>query len=262
MSFECGWKFTYLTALLSSECRCRAASFHNLANSLVEGRSARLSPFARVSLLAAAVGWLGIQPLRCQVTPAEQLTIKVEQGEGDVHRPGDPGTAITVVVTNEFNIAQPGASVSFTAPQVASACLPTASKSPATSSKALTIREKCVPSVVLGNSQTSVRKLADADGKVEIQGVIGNNIKGAVPIRVGALFQDRIGTGTVNQVIAGGPFWTRKKIGIFSAVIGTTAIILYEVFKPGPPSVTINSPTATTVTPQAAAPILQFQIGK
>jgi hypothetical protein len=193
----------------------------------------RRSVIAAVCLISSA-GCLA--PVRCQVVPAEQLKIKVLKGEGDTHRPGDKsGTVLEVQVLTEVDLPQPEAEVTFTADQDG-------------------------PSVRAGKDTKplNLKVRSNAQGIARVEGVLGNKIKGPVTIRLNASFEGRTGADTINQVNESGPVLNRTRGGILAGALAATGVILYEVLKPGPPTATINPPTATTGGPKRP----QFTIGR
>jgi hypothetical protein len=164
----------------------------------------------------------------CQAVPAEQLQIKVIKGEGDVHRPGDKtGTVIELQVLNEVELPQPDAEVELTA-------------------------EPDGPSVRLEKETIplSVKVKSNPQGVARVDGILGNKLKGPVTIHVAASFEGKKGVNTINQVNESGPVLNRTRGLILAGVLAATGIILYERFKPGPPTATINSPTSSTTGPQ------------
>jgi hypothetical protein len=195
-----------------------------------------LRNFLTAFLLTAC--WAGLQPAECQVVPAEQLKIVVKQGEGDSHRPGDKtGSTIVVQVLNEVELPQPEADVNFSSDQEGA-------------------------SVLFDGDKTFVTVRSDAQGMARVPGVRGNKVKGAVTIRVTASFEGKSGTTPINQINVSGPILNRTRGGILAGALAATGVILYEVFKPGPPTATINSPTATTTSPQTAAPKMVLRVGR
>jgi len=164
--------------------------------------------------------------LWCQ-EPAEQLKIKVLQGEGDVHRPGDKaGTAIEIAVLNEVDLPQPDAVCSFTSLQPDG------------------------PSVQLekDTAALSLQRKSDADGKVLVEGIYGNKIHGSVTIQVACSFEGKKGRISINQVNERGPILTRNRVLLILGAMAGTGIGLYEAYKPGPPTASINAPTGSTGT--------------
>jgi hypothetical protein len=172
--------------------------------------------------------------------PTEQLKIKVVRGEGDVHRPGDKaGTAIEIQVLNELDLPQADAEVTLTA-------------------------DADGPSVLLEKSTSAfnITRKSDIQGIARVDGVYGNKIKGPVTIKVAASFEGKSGTAAINQVNESGPLLNRTRGGILAGALAVTGVVLYEIFKPGPPTATINAPTSSTGTPKNVVRGPVIRVGK
>jgi len=166
---------------------------------------------------------------------SEQLAITVCQGDGAKHAIDEKqGVPIDIAVTDDFGRPQAGADVGFWRPEKEK-------------------DKKNQPNIVLPNDAPSATLKSDANGRAQLTDVRGNRIKGLVPIRVTATFEGRSGEASLTHENVT-PFWTKKKSGIFASAAGVAAIILYEVFKPGPPTATINTPTSTASSPQGIKP--------
>lgn len=194
-------------------------------------------------VLVSGLSIVGLQTARSQVAPAEQLTIKVDcqtcKGEGDVHRPGDKrGSTVVVQVLNEVGLPQPEADVKFMADQQG-------------------------PSVFFGDGKDFVTVRTDAEGFATVPGIRGNNVKGAVTLHVSASFEGKTGSLNINQVNERGPVLNRTRGAVLAGALATTGIVLYEVYKPGPPTASINQATPTAGGPSSQSiPARRIRIGK
>ena len=162
------------------------------------------------------------------------LSLKVGAGEGDQRRPGVSETKpISVVVLNELELPQPEAKVTFIAPKEGPTVLFAGESA-----------EKAGTSFREGVSETTVT--TDRDGVASVNVIRGTNQKGPLKIRVLASFEGKTAETVVNQVIVSPPFWTKPRIVGFSTAAGATAIVLWQVLKPGPLT---GSPGSASVSP-------------
>jgi hypothetical protein len=170
-------------------------------------------------------------PANCQVVPTDQLKITVKKGEGDSHRPGDKtGTAISVQVLNEVDLPQSEAEVTFRCES----------------------KRACV---FLDRDKAKVSTMSNSEGVALVEGVRGNGVRGAVTVYVDAMFEDKKGTATINQVNDRAPIWTKKRVGLLAGTLAITGIVLYEILKPGPPTLTGNNSGSTVGPPTGGASI-------
>jgi len=211
---------------------------------------------AGLSLLALAGGF---QPAWSQAVGPEQLQIMVRQGGNvgtDVHLPGDKvGKTIVLQVLDERDLPQAGATLVFEArpgdpgDQAATAAADTGKKKkkkdkpPAAGAK-----PKELASVYFGDKDktTVTPPPSDADGMVTVEKVFGNNVKGASSIFVTGSFENKKGSATIPQQNDPGPVCGKRCGIILSTTAAVTAGILYETLKPGPPTATGSTPTAST----------------
>jgi hypothetical protein len=195
--------------------------------------------FGRCAVMASCI-LLTAPRAHSQTAAAGQLKIKILKGDNETHLPTDrAGKPLEVEVRNDVDLPQPDAQVSFAVkPDSAPVWL---------------VKDKA-------KKPLDIKVTADDQGIARIENIHGLKPRGPVQISVKAAFAGKEGMSTINQVVDRGPWLTRKRATILGAVLATTGIVLYEVFKAGPPTASIGAPTSTTGPQVVALP--QIRIGR